>query len=93
MGRIPANGNGRTISVAFLVHHVPTGSGLDRLADFVWCKMAAQRGWCIEETAHKLLDVSEKAQEQDRCGDKGYALVTAQNAAAAAAKGRQRDRG
>ena len=49
--------------------------------------MAAQRGWSIEETAQKLLEVSEKAQERARLqGDEGYALVTAQNAAAAAAK-------
>jgi hypothetical protein len=51
-------------------------------ADFFWRKMAAQRGWSIEETAQKLLEVSEKAQERARCRDEGYTLVTAQNAAA-----------
>jgi hypothetical protein len=47
----------------------------------------------IEEIAQKLLEVSEKAQEKARGGNKGYALVTAQNATAAAARGRQRGRG
>jgi RepB DNA-primase from phage plasmid len=37
-------------------------------ADFFWCKMAAQRGWSVEETAEKLKEVSEKAQERVRCG-------------------------
>jgi hypothetical protein len=61
------------------------GAGPDRsLADFVWCMMAAQRGWSIEETANKLLEVSAKAQERARLRDEGYALITAQNAAAAA---------
>jgi hypothetical protein len=61
------------------------GAGPDRsLADFVWCMMAAQRGWCIEDTAAKLLEVSAKAQERARLRDEGYALITAQNAAAAA---------
>ena len=70
------------------------GNGPSRShADFFWCKMAAQRGWSIEETAQKLLEVSEKAQERARLRDEGYALVTAQNAAAAAARGKQRGRG
>jgi hypothetical protein len=55
--------------------------------------MAAQRGWSIEEIAQMLLEESEKARERARCGDEGYALVTAQNAAAAAARGRQKGRG
>lgn len=70
------------------------GSGPDRSdADFFWCKKAAQRGWSIQETASKLLEVSGKAQERAQCGDEGYALVTAKNGAAAAARGRQRCRG
>jgi hypothetical protein len=61
------------------------GDGPDRsIADFFWCMMAAQRGWSIEETANKLLEVSAKAQERARLRDEGYALITAQNAAAAA---------
>ena len=55
--------------------------------------MAAQRGWGIEETANKLMEVSARAQERARLHDEGYALITAQNAAAAAARGRQTGRG
>lgn len=63
-------------------------------ADFDWCKWAARFGWSIEETANKLLEVSEKAQEKRRLGNPSYVLVTAQNAAASmAARGRQRGRG
>ena len=54
---------------------------------------AAQRGWSIEETANKLMEVSARAQERARLYDEGYALITAQNAAAAAARGRQTGRG
>jgi hypothetical protein len=63
------------------------------LADFVWCMMAAQRGWSIEETANKLLEVSPRAQENARRHDEGYALITAQNAAAAAERGPQTGQG
>jgi len=70
------------------------GPGPDRsMADFFWCMMASQRGWGIEETANKLLEVSGKAQERARLGDEGYALITSQNAAAAAERGKQRGRG
>ena len=70
------------------------GDGPDRsMADFFWCMMAAQCGWSIEETASKLLEVSAKAQERSRLRDEGYALITAQNAAAAATRGRQTGRG
>jgi hypothetical protein len=41
-------------------------------ADFDFCKWAARYGWSIEETAKKLLEVSEKAQEQRELGDPGY---------------------
>jgi hypothetical protein len=70
------------------------GSGPDRsMADFFWCVMAAQRGWSIDEVANKLLEVSARAQERARLHDEGYTLITAQNAAAAAARGRQTGRG
>jgi hypothetical protein len=70
------------------------GDGPDRsMADFFWCMMAAQRGWSIEETANELLKVSGKAQERVRLHDEGYALITAQNAAAAAERGKQKGRG
>lgn len=60
------------------------GSGPDRsMADFIWCMTAIDWGWGIEETATKLLEVSEKSKERFRLKDEGYALITAQNAAAA----------
>ena len=70
------------------------GGSPDRsIADFFWCKLAVQRGWSIEETTNKLLEVSAKAQERARLHDEGYALITAQNAAAAAERGHKRGRG
>jgi hypothetical protein len=72
----------------------PEGPGPDRSrADYFWCMLAAQRGWSIEETAAELLKVSQKAQERARSGDDGYALVTAENAAADAMRGRREGRG
>jgi hypothetical protein len=62
------------------------------VADFFWCMMAAQRGWSIEETAGKLPEVSARAPERARLHDEGYALITAQNAAATAEHCRQRGR-
>jgi hypothetical protein len=63
-------------------------------ADFDFCKRAARFGWSVKETAIKLLEFSEKAQERRKLGDPGYVLVTAQNAAdSVAAQGRQRGRG
>jgi hypothetical protein len=68
--------------------------GPDRsMADFFWCMMAAQRGHSIEDIAARLLEVSAKAQENARRHDEGYALITAQNAAAAAERGHKRGRG
>jgi hypothetical protein len=52
------------------------------LADYMFCKWAAERGWSAEETAEKLAEVSAKAQERIRVkNDPGYALLTARNAA------------
>jgi hypothetical protein len=63
-------------------------------ADFDFCKRAARFGWSVEETAIKLLEVSEKAQEKRELGDRGYVLITAQNAAdSVAAQGRRWGRG
>ena len=43
------------------------GDGRDRsLADFMWCKWAIERGWSVDETADRLLEVSEKAAKQAR---------------------------
>jgi len=53
------------------------------VADFNWCLAAIDKaGRGVEETAAKLLTVSKRAPERARLGDKGYALITAQNAAA-----------
>ena len=66
------------------------GTGPDRsLADFMWCKWAVERGWSVEETSARLLEVDEKAQERVRRGDEGYSLLTARNAASAV----ERERG
>jgi hypothetical protein len=62
-------------------------------ADFVWCLMAAQRGHSVEDIAARLLEVSSKAQENARRHDEGYARITAENASAAAERGRKRGRG
>jgi hypothetical protein len=57
----------------------------------MFCKWAIERGWSIEETAEKPAEVSTKAQERIRVkDDKGYALLTARNAAAAVERGRTR---
>jgi RepB DNA-primase from phage plasmid len=70
------------------------GTRPDRsLADFMWCKWAVERGWTTDETAAKLLEVSEKAQERVRRGDEGYASLTARNAAAAVERERGRQQG
>jgi hypothetical protein len=70
------------------------GSGPDRsMADYFWCKMAAQRNWSVEEIAQKLIEVSERARERVRLKDEGYVQVTAQNAFDAAFREKQRGRG
>lgn len=51
-------------------------------ADFVWCMTALDWGWPVEETAKRLMQESPKARENGE----GYALATAQNAAAAVAR-------
>ena len=48
-------------------------------ADFAWCMTAIDWGWSIEDTAARLLQESAKAKENGE----SYALVSAQNAAAA----------
>jgi RepB DNA-primase from phage plasmid len=64
------------------------------LADFMFCKWAAERGWSIEETAEKLAEVSAKAQERIQVkADAGYTLLTARNAAAAVERERSRRQG
>jgi acetyl-CoA acetyltransferase len=63
------------------------GTGPDRSrADFTWCMIALDWGWGIEETADRLMELSDKAREN---GD-DYALRTARNAAAAIERRRLR---
>jgi hypothetical protein len=61
-------------------NHGNTGPDISR-ADFVWCMTALEPGWgwSIDEVAERLMQLSSKAREN---GEK-YALLTAQNAAAA----------
>jgi len=47
----------------------------------------------VEQTEHKLLEVSQKARERARRGDQDCAHITALNAAAAAEEARGRGRG
>ena len=78
----PAAGNGRATSAASRErrsNHGNTGPDISR-ADFTWCLTARlDWGWDIEEVAARLMELSSKAREN---GEQ-YALLTAQNAAAA----------
>jgi hypothetical protein len=63
------------------------GGGQDvSRADFTWCMIAIDWGWGIEATAARLMEESAKARENGE----SYALLTAQNAAAAAERNRSR---
>lgn len=68
-------------------NHSKDGADISR-ADFTWCLMALRRNHSVEETATRLAELSSKAKEN---GD-SYALRTAQNAAAAVDRERQRSR-
>ncbi|MHB1424897.1 MAG: hypothetical protein ACYC3I_17130 [Gemmataceae bacterium] len=74
------------------VEKAPPARGEDRpdisRADYTFCLLAIDWGWCIEESAARLMQESSKAQENGEV----YALRTAQNAAAAIERrgGRQR---
>ena len=60
--------------------------------NFALVCLTGQKG--IEETIVKLLEVSERARERHARGDKGYARITVENAAAAVARnfGKSRSR-
>jgi hypothetical protein len=67
------------------------GTGPNRsMADFNWCMTAIDWGWSVEDTAAKLVEVSEKASDRVRLKDVGYPLVTADHAAAAVERNRQK---
>jgi RepB DNA-primase from phage plasmid len=68
------------------------GTGPDRsLADYTFCKFAAQRNFTVEEIAAELPNVSDRARER-LSRDPGYIKVTAQNGYDAAMRGKQRSR-
>jgi hypothetical protein len=67
------------------INHGKTGPDISR-ADYFWCLMAAQRNHSVEAIAAHLMELSSKAKEN---GEQ-YARITAENATAAAARGRQR---
>jgi len=60
------------------------------VADFNWCMTAIDWRWSVEDTAAKLVEASEKARDRVRLKDKGYPLITAQNAGAAGERNRQK---
>ncbi|HTR35032.1 MAG TPA: DNA-primase RepB domain-containing protein [Bryobacteraceae bacterium] len=85
-------GNRKWPSYARCVEGAPenrdkTGPDISR-ADFTWCMTALTWGWGVEDVASKLMQESAKAREN---GER-YALMTAQNAAAAVERNRQRSR-
>jgi len=65
-----------------------TGPDTSR-ADFVWCMTAITWGWTAEETAERLMEESTKAQSNGR----GYADLTARNAALAVERRTQQPKG
>src|SRR6266851_4494357 len=83
MRRFNASGSGllrflpdRMIIVASGFH--ASGPDISR-ADFTWCMTALDWDWSIEEVVERLMTLSSKARENGE----NYALLTAQNAAAA----------
>lgn len=79
-------------SYACCVQHAPMSHGEDRpdisRADFTWCRTAIEWGWSKEDTARRLMEISEKAKEN---GER-YAVLTATNAAASVERQPYRDR-
>jgi hypothetical protein len=66
------------------LNHGGNGPDISR-ADFVWCMTAISWGWSVSETAERLVEESEKAQENGE----SYASLTARNAAAAVERGQR----
>lgn len=69
------------------INHGKTGPDISK-ADFFFGILAAQRGHSIEAIAARLMELSSKAKENGE----SYARITAENATAAAERGRQRSR-
>ncbi len=74
------------------VENAPPARGGDRpdisRADFTFCLLAIDWGWAVEDAAARLMQESSKAQENGEA----YALRTAQKAAAAIERRRERQR-
>jgi hypothetical protein len=70
-------------SYQYCLDRAPMVHGGDRpdisRADFAWCMTALDWGWNVEDVANRLMEESPKAKENGQA----YALLTAQNAAAA----------
>jgi hypothetical protein len=64
-----------------------TGPDISR-ADFVFCMTVITWGWDIADTAERLMEESAKAQ----ANGKGYAELTARNAALAVERRRQQSK-
>ncbi|HXQ25980.1 MAG TPA: DNA-primase RepB domain-containing protein [Candidatus Acidoferrales bacterium] len=79
-------------SYSYCVQHAPMSHGEDRpdisRADFTWCRTAIEWGWSKEDTARRLMELSEKAKEN---GER-YAVLTATNAASSVERQPYRDR-
>ena len=90
--RFASGGNRKWPSYAHALDGAPLdseGQGPDRSrADFVWCMTAITWGFGVDETAERLIEESSKA----RANGKGYAELTARNAAAAVARRRSQPR-
>jgi hypothetical protein len=87
--RVSAGTSRRWPSYARCVDGAPmnsegTGPDVSR-ADFVFCMTAITWGWSIDDTAQRLMEESAKA----RANGKGYAELTARNAALAVERRRQ----
>ena len=87
--RVSAAGSRRWPSYARCVDGAPlnseeTGPDISR-ADFVFCMTAITWGWSVDDTAERLMEESTKAQ----ANGKGYADLTARNAALAVERRRQ----
>jgi hypothetical protein len=65
-------------------NHGNTGPDISR-ADYFWALMSAQRGFGVEEITARLMELSPKARENGE----HYARLTAENATAAASRGRR----
>ena len=69
------------------LNNAGTGPDVSR-ADIVWCMMAIDRGWSIEDTAARLMEESSKAHD-----NANYAQLTAEKAALYVGQRQQRRRG